>query len=129
MVSEAHRWVNSGNSQELMALTTGGNLYVQTDVYADNFVSPSSERLKTNVLALTDSLEIVSKLKPVSFDWKCDNKHDTGLIAEQVQEILPHIISKDADGVVQGLDYAKIVPYLIGAIHELENKIAKLEKQ
>jgi len=128
VVSESHRWVDSGNNNELMALTTGGNLYLQTDVYADNFISPSSERLKTNVLALTDSLEIVSKLKPVSFDWKIDNKHDTGLIAEQVQEILPHIVSK-TDGVVQGLDYAKIVPYLIGAIHELENKIAKLEKQ
>jgi hypothetical protein len=77
---------------------------------------------------LTASLDIISKLKPVSFDWKSDNKSDTGLIAEQVQEILPHIVSK-TDGVVQGLDYAKIVPYLIGAIQELENKIAKLEKQ
>ena len=124
---QAHRWVNSGNSQELMALTTGGNLYVQTDVYADNFISPSSERLKTNILPLTASLDIVSKLKPVSFDWKSDNKHDTGLIAEQVQEILPHIVSK-TDGVVQGLDYAKIVPYLIGAIHELQQEIAKLKK-
>ena len=111
-----------------MALTTGGNLYVQTYVYADNFVSPSSERLKTNIETITGSLYVISKLKPVSFDWKSDNKHDTGLIAEQVQEILPHIVSK-TDGIVQGLDYAKIVPYLIGAIHELENKIAKLEKQ
>ena len=125
---EAHRWVDSGNNNELMALTTGGNLYVQTDVYADNFVSPSSERLKTNIETITGSLYVISKLKPVSFDWKSDNKHDTGLIAEQVQEILPHIVSK-TDGIVQGLDYAKIVPYLIGAIHELENKIAKLEKQ
>ena len=125
--SEAYRFMNSGNSQELMALTTGGNLYVQTDVYADNFISPSSERLKTNVLALTASLDVISKLKPVSFDWKSDNKHDTGLIAEQVQEILPHIVSK-TDGVVQGLDYAKVVPYLIGAIHELKEEIAKLKK-
>ena len=125
---EAHRWVDSGNNNELMALTTAGNLYVQTDVYADNFVSPSSERLKTNIETITGSLYVISKLKPVSFDWKSDNKHDTGLIAEQVQEILPHIVSK-TDGIVQGLDYAKIVPYLIGAIHELENKIAKLEKQ
>jgi hypothetical protein len=127
VASEAHRWVDSGNTNELMALTTAGNLYVQTDVYADNFIAPSSERLKTNVLPLTASLDIISKLKPVSFDWKSDNKSDTGLIAEQVQEILPHIVSK-TDGVVQGLDYAKIVPYLIGAIHELQQEITKLKK-
>jgi hypothetical protein len=56
------------------------------------------------------------------------------LIAEQVQEILPHIVSK-TDGVVQGLDYAKIVPYLIGAIKQqseiidnLRQRISRIER-
>jgi hypothetical protein len=134
--NEAHRWVNSGNSQELMALTTGGNLHVQTDVYADNFISPSSAKLKSNIVELKTGLSIVNQLRPVSFTWKYKNDStDTGFIAEEVEKIIPHIVSY-SNNEVSGIDYSKVVPYLVAAIQEqqkiienLRNRITVIERR
>jgi hypothetical protein len=134
--NEAHRWVNSGNSQELMALTTGGNLHVQTDVYADNFISPSSAKLKSNIVELKTGLSIVNQLRPVSFTWKYKNNNaDTGFIAEEVEKIIPHIVSY-SNNEVSGIDYSKVVPYLVAAIQEqqkiienLRNRITVIERR
>jgi hypothetical protein len=133
---EAHRWMNSGNSQELMALTTGGNLYVQTDVYADAFNSPSSIKYKENIQPLHKATDIINALQPKTFDWKDGSKKaDVGLIAEQAAEIIPNIVSYK-DGEVSGLDYAKLTPFLIAAIQEqnvlIENmrlRLGVLEKR
>ena len=136
VASESHRWVDSGNNNELMALTTGGNLYVQTDVYADAFNSPSSIKYKENIQPLLKATDIINALQPKTFDWKDGSKKaDVGLIAEQVAEIIPNIVSYK-DGEVSGLDYAKLTPFLIAAIQEqnvlIENmrlRLGVLEKR
>jgi hypothetical protein len=111
-----------------MAITTGGTLYVQTDVYADAFNSPSSIKYKDNVHPLQGSMDIVNKLQPKTFDWKDGSKkQDAGLIAEQVAELIPNIVSYK-DGEVNGLDYSKIVPFLIGAIQD-QNKLIENMRQ
>ena len=136
VASESHRWVDSGNNNELMALTTGGNLYVQTDVYADAFNSPSSIKYKENIQPLLKATDIINALQPKTFDWKDGSKKaDVGLIAEQVAEIIPNIVSYK-DGEVSGLDYAKLTPFLIAAIQQqnvlIENmrlRLGVLEKR
>ena len=136
VASESHRWVDSGNNNELMALTTGGNLYVQTDVYADAFNSPSSIKYKENIQPLIKATDIINALQPKTFDWKDGSKKaDVGLIAEKVAEFIPNIVSYK-DGEVSGLDYAKLTPFLIAAIQEqnllIENmrlRLGVLEKR
>jgi hypothetical protein len=78
---------------------------------------------------MTGSLTMVNKLEPVSFTWKTGDKKDYGLIAEQVDKILPHLVCKNTEGEVQGLDYSAIIPFLIGAIQELDKKVKRLEKK
>lgn len=90
----------------------------------------SSMDLKKNIQTLPkgERMAKIAKLRPVSFKWRGWPKEDDarqrdshGLIAEEVAEIFPEAI---AGG---GIDYAQITTHLIGAVQELEERIAALE--
>ena len=87
------------------------------------------------------ALEKVSMLKGVTFDW-CEDyikerggedgyfikKHDTGLIAQDVQQVLPEIVRKKKDGYL-GVQYDKMVGLLVEAIKELRTEINELKSK
>lgn len=108
----------------------GGSLsaYFNSD---GNFVgktysSTSSIRFKTNVTPLENALTIINKLEGVRFDWKDTGKSDIGLIAEDVEEVLPEFVLKDEKtGKPQGVDYGKITSVLIEAVKELTKLVLK----
>lgn len=97
----------------------------------------SDINLKSNVTNLTDSLIKVNKLRPVSFDWNDKalelnpNRYtnDVGLIAQEVKEVIPDIVHPMYDGEYLGIDYIKLVPYLIQSIKELSSKVIELESK
>jgi hypothetical protein len=129
VVSEAHRWVDSGNNNELMALTTGGNLYVQSEIFADAYNSTSALKYKKNIVSITDGIDYIKKLNPVSFDFKDDSRHNVkGLIADDVDKILPDIVYKK-DGEPESIDYSKLVPILLAAIKEQQVLIENLQSE
>jgi Chaperone of endosialidase len=107
-----------------------GKLVVETSVTAPTYTSTSSKRFKKKIKNLKNGLEIVSKLRPVVFDWKTkDLKNDIGLIAEEVNEIVPNLVGLDNKGEVVGIDYSKLTPILIQAVKELSLEIEKLKKK
>lgn len=107
-----------------------GKLIVDTSVTAPTYTSTSSKRFKKKIKNLKNGLEIVSKLRPVVFDWKTkDLKNDIGLIAEEVNEIVPNLVGLDNKGEVVGIDYSKLTPILIQAVKELSLEIQKLKKK
>ena len=129
VVSESHRWVDSGNNNELMALTTGGNLYVQSEIFADAYNSTSALKYKKNIVSITDGIDYIKKLNPVSFDFKDDSRHNVkGLIADDVDKILPDIVYKK-DGQPESIDYSKLVPILLAAIKEQQVLIENLQSE
>jgi hypothetical protein len=101
----------------------------------------SDSRLKENIVNIDGALEKVSMLKGVTFDW-CEDyikerggedgyfikKHDTGLIAQDVQEVLPEIVRKKKDGYL-GVQYDKMVGLLVEAIKELRTEINELKSK
>lgn len=91
----------------------------------------SDRDAKTNIQPLEkNSLEKVCKLNGYSFNWKGDEngKRDVGLIAQEVEMIIPEIV-KTADSTSGKLvSYTSIIPYLIEAIKEQQEKITELEK-
>lgn len=133
---KAHRWVNSGNTLELMNLTTSGTLNVTADVYADNFISPSARWLKKNIRPFNSGLIVIQKLEVKTYDFiDGSKKDDVGLIADEAEKIIPNIVSK-RDGEAAGIDYAKLTPFLIAAIQEqqaiienLNDRLKKLENK
>jgi hypothetical protein len=100
-----------------------GNLVVSGDVIS-NF-TPSDINLKTNIEVIPDALSKVLKLDGITFDWKDGVSHSgksIGVIAQQVESILPEAVHTRTDG-YKGVDYIKIIPVLIEAIKELSKKV------
>jgi hypothetical protein len=111
---------------------------VQGEIRATNNITAyysSDRRLKENIEKLSNALEKLNKINGVSFDWNDEfiskrggedgyfvRKHDVGVIAQEVEEILPEIVATREDG-YKAVNYEKLVPLLIEAIKELSAKV------
>jgi hypothetical protein len=93
----------------------------------------SDKRLKNNIQPIQNALDKVNELGGYTFDWneelqKARKGHDIGVIAQEVQSILPEVVVERDNGYL-GVDYQKLVPVLIEAIKELSAKIKDLENK
>ena len=92
----------------------------------------SDKRLKENIAPTqVNAMDIINKLDMVKFDFIENHKHEeVGLIAQEVEKIIPQAISRNPDNEDDFLhiDYNTFVPYLIKAIQELNQKVERLEK-
>lgn len=94
----------------------------------------SDERLKQNITEITSSGEIVNKLRPVSYFWNETGKKkggnaqlQYGLVAQEVEKILPNIVSTDNDG-YKSVNYNELIPLLLQTVQEQGKKIEELQK-
>lgn len=115
-------------SNTKMTLTSVGDLLVSGDVTA---YSASDSRLKTNVVQIGSALEKLKTLNGVTFNWnelaegKDPVQREVGVIAQQVQSVLPEAVTVRDDGFM-AVRYEKLVPLLIEAIKELQNEVEQL---
>tara|TARA_B100001094_G_scaffold253969_1_gene252545 strand:- start:2416 stop:3141 length:726 start_codon:yes stop_codon:yes gene_type:complete len=104
-------------------------LHVKGDVVA--FFS-SDKRLKDNISIIIDPLEKILKLDAVEFDWNNKQEvyqgHDIGLIAQQVEEVAPELVTTRDNG-YKAVKYEKLTALLVGAIKEQQKQIEFLEKR
>ncbi len=97
--------------------------------------NPSSIRLKENVTDMSDALNILGQLRPVAFNWKASTgitainggSADYGFIAEEVNNVIPELVSRDENGQIQGLNYSGFVPFLARAIQQQQAEITALQ--
>jgi hypothetical protein len=106
------------------------NSFVGFDFYAGgsgtDYGSSSSIRWKHNLEPISRPLHKVSRLRGVSFDWDKEHggHHDVGMIAEEVGEVLPEIVSYEENGIdAVGMDYSRLTPLLVEAIKEQQMQI------
>jgi hypothetical protein len=115
--------------------TVGRDMYVQDLIYAGSLVL-SDLRLKADIAPLPSALDVIDALNPVSFTWKKDGRPDTGLIAQEVQKVLPDLVKEKGDylhvdytkpdlvkekGDYLHVDYTKLISYLVKAVQELKH--------
>ena len=87
----------------------------------------SDYRLKEDLQQI-DGLSKVMAIKPYNFKWKGEESRMDGVLAHELQEVLPYAVHGEKDGEhMQGVDYSKIVPVLVKAVQELSAKVAALE--
>ena len=107
----------------------GGPLHVCDDIVAF-YGSSSDENLKENIALLENPLEKVMKIRGTQYDWKEGNKsykgHDIGVIAQDVEKVLPEAVSTRPDG-VKGVHYNKLIPLLIEAVKDLSKQVDDLK--
>ena len=87
----------------------------------------SDIRLKTNVVTLPNVLDRIDKIRGVSHDWisaENNNEHTIGVIAQEIQEVYPELVSRGDDGFLR-VDYGKLTAVLIQAIKELKAEIRR----
>jgi hypothetical protein len=105
--------------------TTVGTISVTTLLTSYN--TTSDYRLKQDFKNY-NGLELVSYIKTYDYEWKLDKSRMYGIVAHELQEILPYAVNGKKDGEeMQGVDYSKIVPILIKAIQELKEEIDTLK--
>ena len=88
----------------------------------------SSIALKENVSPITGALDAILNLVGVTYDRRDgSSKAEAGLIAEEVNRIIPNIVSKNANGDPEGIHYTKLTAYLVEAIKSLKEEINELK--
>ncbi len=83
----------------------------------------SSLRYKTNVQTFSRGMELIRKLKPISFDWKENGLHDFGLGAEDVKKVEPRLTFDNANGEVEGVKYSQLSAVFVNALNELQDQL------
>lgn len=84
----------------------------------------SSIRYKENIDTFTPGLDLISRLRPVTFDWKINHNHDLGLVAEEVAQVEPLLVTYE-NGQIEGVKYDRIAVVLLNAIREQQEQIKK----
>ncbi len=115
--------VNGGIRARL--LSTGTGAPVAVDGAGNLLQSASSIRYKKNIRQLEPSS--VLDLNPVRFQWKSTNEEDVGLIAEEVEKVVPDLVFYNNEGTPQGVKYDKIAVYLLNVIKEQQKQIQELQ--
>lgn len=105
--------------------STVGSISVTSS--ATTYNTSSDARLK-DVTGEARGLEVINELNPVAYNWKADGKADEGLIAQEVQEIVPNAVSGSEEEHYQ-MDYSKLVVHLVKAVQELEQQATELKKE
>ena len=102
------------------------DLYLSGTANAANFNTTSDATLKTNVETLTGSLDAVKALRGVSYNWVDSGNSEVGVIAQEVEAVIPDVVSTNDQG-IKSVKYGNLVGVLIEAIKEQQDRIEALE--
>jgi hypothetical protein len=109
-------------------LVVTGGMGVSGNLYSTAHFETSSIAFKENVNPLENALASIMKLTGVTYD-RTDTKveGEAGLIAEEVNKVLPNLVAKDENGNPYGIAYSKLTAYLVECIKELKSEIEDLK--
>ena len=99
---------------------TSGNFTVRGTVNAQSDISS-----KKNIVQITDHFKILDGIRGVRFNWIENDKPSAGLIAQEVQEVIPELIHKEGEKL--SLNYNGMIGVLVEAVKELKAEIEKLK--
>ena len=117
-------WIRLANRTEA-ALLAGATF--TGDVSAPNFNSTSDSQLKDNIKQINSALDKVDSIRGVTFNWKDSGKASMGVIAQEVEEIAPEVVS-EVDG-YKAVNYDGLIGLLIESIKELKQEIEDLKSK
>jgi hypothetical protein len=113
-----------------------GELFWEDTEVIINDSQPSSRRWKTNIQAIEDPLALVQQLRGVRYEWTEDGREDIGLIAEEVGQVVPEVVTYEENRVdARTVNYGRLVGVLVesvkqqqGEIESLKDRVRRLER-
>jgi len=124
--------VHTGTADTFCVIFTNDNGLVgsiRTSGTTTSYNVTSDYRLKQDFKNYS-GLNLVSAIKTYDYEWKSDKSRMYGVLAHELQKVLPYAVSGEKDGkIMQQVDYSKIVPVLIKAIQELKLEIDTLKNK
>jgi len=100
------------------------SLTVTFTVQAQDFNSTSDERIKENIETFDNALDTIKSLRGVNFTWKNSQEPSIGVIAQELQQVLPQLVK---DGEIKSVNYNGLIGVLVEAIKELSSEVQELK--
>jgi hypothetical protein len=138
-------YADTSNNVGFLNYGEGWTLRVNGNVaYADGFQVNSDARIKDNIVDSKYGLADVLKLRSVEYDKKTNGTHEVGLIAQEVEQVMPEFVTTSIIPATEGaaaingadeisdlksVNYAQMVSVLIKAVQELSAEVTELKKQ
>ena len=113
-------------------ITSGGSFECTGDIIAYTSTSLSDEKQKENIKKIDSPIEKTKQINGYTFDWKHNGVSSGGVIAQEVEKVLPEIVKEKSimdSEPHKTIEYNGLVGLLIEAVKELSNKVEDLENK
>ncbi len=120
------RNVGVGTTNPTSKLTVLGDIYVTGVITSTDYDSLSDQKLKTNIKNIPDPISTVMQIRGVTFDWKDGNRASAGVIAQEIEKVLPELVHGDDTKTV---NYNGLIGLLIECVKEQQKEIDILKKR
>ena len=126
---DASEKLDTSGTARLRGIGTSTGTTVVADANGKLWKQSSSLRYKHNLADLPSAGDAVLDLRPVAFEWNSTGESDIGLIAEEVEHVLPDLVICDAAGRPDGVRYDKVALYLMGVVKDQREQIGAQQAQ
>ena len=120
-------YVGIGQMMPAYVLDVSGAGRFTSNVSATDFIASSDRRLKTEITTISNALDIVKELRGVYFTRHGEATRSVGVVAQEVETILPEVVHTGPDG-MRAVSYGNIAGVLIEAIKTLSEKLEKISR-
>jgi hypothetical protein len=109
-----------------------GAAFETQDIVTNTVTCESDKTLKKNIEPMADGIGLVSKLRPVTYNWKTDEESkniEYGFIAQEVEENFPSLVRTNGETGIKSVDYQKMVSLLALSVQELSQQVSELKSK
>jgi hypothetical protein len=109
--------------------TTVANITSTGNLVITGTLTSSDERLKKNISHIDHPMEVLDQLNGYHYYWKDDwraQERQSGLLAQEVEKVLPELVGEDENG-IKAVNYTAMIPYLLEAVKEIKAENVKLK--
>ena len=131
LVVGGNQLVASGGSISVANTSSTKLSYVPSTgiLSATQFTATSDINQKNNIVVIQNALNIIENINGVTFNWKDTGLKSYGMIAQELEELLPELIETNPESGLKSVSYTQLIPFLIHAIKELTTRIKSLENK
>lgn len=121
---EATDAVSINTANAVVRRDSSGNFTAGT-ITATNFDSTSDRNAKDNIEPITAAIDTLNQIEGVGFTWKSSGVQSYGVIAQELQKVLPELVSQSEEGLA--VSYTPLIAFLVEAVKSQETRIKQLE--